>query len=457
MSEIREALTAAGASPFVPKIIDPVLVEYQRRFAPWCRAVPTKKVNSTTYFFNTRTVNVSGGAVPDGGARPVSTSTYTQGSFNMAHVQAVGSVTGYAQAVTTDLIDLRATEINGAIKGYYWDIETFMGWGNSASTLGGAQPQFDGLDTQIQQFSAGGAQNVIDYAGRSLSLSTLDELLVMVSGNAAERVADSSWMFVLSVTAEARIAQLLTAQQRYDNVEVEAGLIVASYKRVPLVPSSFLSTLGYAMGTVTAATATTGGTLASGTYRYQVSAVIARQGEILPSVEVSQTTTGSTSVNTLSFSSPAGQDGLGPQLYKVWRTTGTGASGSETFLGYVDSTVGLMSDGVTPIYANQIVDTGTALIPQQSSGSIVPGVLPTQYYGTNASMLPAAAGQENIYLMSRDAGNIVRPFVREAMPLDVYPTTSAPDAMPFAIMGDTCMAVRTPKFAGRAYRVGVAA
>jgi hypothetical protein len=455
MSEIREALTAAGAAPFVPKLIDPVLVEYQRRFAPWCRAIPTKKTNSTTYFFNTRTVNVSGGAVPDGGARPVSTSTYQQGLFNMTHIQAVGSVTGYAQAVTTDLIDLRATEINGAIKGYYWDLETFCGWGNSASTLGGAQPQFDGLDTQIQQFSAGGAQNVIDYAGRSLSLSTLDELLVMVSGNAAERIADPSWMFVMSVSAEARIAQLLTPQQRYENVEVEAGLIVSSYKRVPLVPSSFLSTLGYAMGTVTAATATTGGSLPSGTYKYQLSAVIARQGEILPSVEVSQTTTGSTSVNTLSFSSPTGQDGLGPQLYKVWRTSGS--SGSETLLGYCDSTVGLMSDGVTPIYANQIVDTGTALIPQQSSGSIVPGVLPVMYYGTNAQMQPAGFGQENIYLMSRDAGNIVRPFVREAQPLDVYPTTSAPDAMPFAIMGDTCLAVRTPKFAGRAYRVSVAA
>jgi len=454
MSEIREALTAAGASPFVPKLIDPVLVEYQRRFAPWCRAIPTKKTNSTAYFFNTRTVVVSGGAVPDGGARPVSTSTYQQGSFNMTHIQAVGSVTGYAQAVTTDLVDLRATEINGAIKGYYWDVETFCGWGNSASTATGAQPQFDGLDTQIAQFSAGGAQNVIDYAGKSLSLSTLDELMVMVSGNAAEPVQGASWMYVMSVAAEARVAQLLEAQQRFSDVEVAAGLIVATYKRVPLVPSSFLSTLGYQVGTPTAATATTGGSLAAATYYYKVSAVIARQGEILPSVEVSQATTGSTSTVTLSFTAPTGQDGLGAQLYKVWR--GTAAAG-ETFLGYCDSTVGLQSDGVTPVYANQIVDTGTALIPQQSSGPVVPGILPTQYFGTNASMLPPGAGQENIYLMSRDPGNIVRPFVREAIPLDVYPTTSSPDSMPFAIMGDMCLAIRTPKFAGRAYRVSVAA
>jgi len=453
MSEIREALTAAGASPFVPKLIDPTLVEYQRRFAPWCRSVPTKKTNSTTYFFNTRTVVVSGGAVPDGGARPVSTSIYQQNSFNMAHIQAVGSVTGYAQAVTQDLIDLRATEVNGAIKGYYWDTECFMGWGNSASTVNGAQPQFDGLDTQINTFSAGGSQNVIDYAGASLSLATLDELIVMVSGNAAEPVADPSWMFVMSVSAEARVAQLLQAQQRFENVEIAAGLIVATYKRIPLVPTSFLSTLGYSVGTVTASTATTGGSLAANTYYYKVSAVIARQGEILPSAEVSQATTGSTSTVTLSFTAPTGQDGLGAQLYKVWRGT---AAGAETFLGYVDSTVGLQSDGVTPVYANQIVDTGTALIPQQSSGPVVPGILPTQYFGTNSAMLPPGAGQENIYLMSRDPGNIVRPFVREAVPLDVFPTTSSPDSMPFAIMGDMCLAVRTPKFAGRAYRVKIA-
>jgi hypothetical protein len=168
---------------------------------------------------------------------------------------------------------------------------------------------------------------------------------------------------------------------------------------------------------------------------------------------VSQATSGSTSANTLSFTAPTGQDGLGTQLYKVWRST---AAGAETFLGYCDSTVGLQSDQVTPVYVNQIVDTGTALVPQQSSGPVVPGILPTQYYGTNSAMQPPGAGQENIYLMSRDPGNIVRPFVREAQSLDVFPTTSSPDSMPFAIMGDTCLAIRTPKFAGRAYRVLVA-
>ena len=454
-SELREALTAAGASPFVPKLIDPVLVEYQRRFAPWCRAIPTRKWGSTTYYFNQRTVVVQGGAVPDGGARPVSTSTYVQQSATMAHIQAVGSVTGYAQAVTQEVIeDLRATEINGAIKGYYWDAECFMGWGNAASTLNQAQPQFDGLDTQVNNFSPGGAQNVIDYAGQDLTLSTLDQLIDMVSGNSAEPVADPSWMFVGSTTALARIGQLLVAQQRYNEVEVAAGLIVGTYKNVPLLPTSFLQTRGYSVGTVTASTTANAAATLNGTYRYMISAVIARQGEILPSAEVpASPTTGNEVV--LSFTPPTGQDGLGAQLYKVWRTAAGGAPGSETFLGYVDSTVGLAADGVTPIVTNQIVDTGATLIPQNSTGPTQPSSPLAAYTGTNSAMLPPGPGQENIYLMSRDQGNIVRPFVRECMPLDVYPTTTSPDSMPFAVMGDTCLAIRTPKFVGRAYRVGV--
>jgi hypothetical protein len=458
-SELREALTAAGAAALVPKVIDPILVEYQRRYAPLCRAIPMQKWDADSYFFNQRTSVASGGAVPDGGAKPVSNSTYVQLSYQMKHVESVGAVTGYAQEVTRQVIgDLRNTEIQGSIRGYYWDVETFACWGNAASTLNQAQPQFDGLDTLTNTFS-GGTQNVIDKAGNTLTLAFLDELIDMVEANAAMPVQDESWMFITSSTGQSKIAQLLTNQQRFnDKVEVAPGLITPTYRNVPLMKSTFLSMRGYSVGTVTAATATTGGTLPiSTTYKYMVSAVIARQGEIAPSVEVSQATGGSTSTNTitLSFTPPTALDGLAPQLYKVWRTAAGGASGSETFLGYVDSTVGLATDGVTPILTNQIVDTGTALVPQLSSGSVVPAILPIVYYGTNTAMLPPAVGQENIYLISRDRGNVVRPYIREAQPLDVYPTTASPDTLPYAVIGDTALAVRATKFLGRAYRVSV--
>jgi hypothetical protein len=453
-SELREALTAAGASALVPKIIDPILVELQRRYAPLVRTLPSFKWGSDTYYFNQRTAVATGGFVPDGGASPVSTSTYVQNSFKMAHLQVVGAVTGYAQEVTQQVIgDLRSTEIEGAIKGYYWDAETGICWGNAASTATGAQPQFDGLDTQVSTFS-GGYQNALDQGGANLTLAMLDEVIDMVESNAAESISDDSWMFLMSSTANSKISQLLTNQQRFvDKVEVEPGLIVASYRDVPIVKTTMLSGRNYSVGAVTSATATTGGSLpATTTYKYILSAVIARQGEIAPSAEVSQATgSGSTNTITLSFSTPTGLDGLMPTLYKVYRTAAGGAAGTETFLGYVDATVGFQSDGVTPILTTSIIDTGTALVPQ--NGSTVPGTLPAQYFGTNTGMLPGAAGMENIYLLSRDRQNVCRPYVREAMPLDVYPTTSSPDSLPFALVGDMTFAVRAQRFLGRAARV----
>jgi hypothetical protein len=188
------------------------------------------------------------------------------------------------------------------------------------------------------------------------------------------------------------------------------------------------------------------------TYKYQVSAVIARQGEIVPSAEVSQATgAGSTNTITLSFSTPSGLDGSQPILYKVYRTAAGGATGTETLLGYVDATVGVAADGITPVLTTSIVDTGTYLLPM--NGATGPAVTPTQYYGGSTSIAPPATGNESLYLTSRDKNFLVRPFVREAQPLDVYPTTTAPDTLPFALVSDTTLALRAPKYAGKLARV----
>ena len=447
-NELREALTASGAAPLVPTIVDPMLLEYQRRYSPLVRSIPTKKWDSTVYYFNQRTARATGGFVTDGGARAVSTSTYQQNQYTIRNMQAVGAVTGYAQAVTKGLIgDLKQQEVEGAIQGLYWDIETAILWGNSGSTALGAYPQFDGLDTLTATFS-GNNQNAIDF-NAAMSLGALDKLIDMVEQQAAMGVYDAQWMLVMSSTAASKVAQLLQNQQRFQGqVQVAGGLNVPTYRDVPIIKSSFLSARSYGMGTVTTATATTGGTLAAATYYYQIVPVIARQGEVLPSTEVSQTTTGSTSTVTLSFSTPTGLDGAQPNLYKVYRSTSTG---TETLLGYVDACVGLGADGVTPVLTTSIVDDGAKLTPK--NGSTVPAQGPAAYVGTNSSVKPPSAGQENIYLMARDPNFVVRPYVRELSPLDVFPTTAGPDQLPFAIASDTCLAVRAPKYVGRLARV----
>ena len=464
-SELREALTAAGASALIPKIIDPLLLEYMRRFSPFVRSLPMTKWDADVYYFNQRTTLASGGFVSDGGAVPVATSTYVQQNFQIKHLQVVGAVTGYAQQVTRQVIgDLRQTEIEGAIQGLLWDIETGIDWGNSASTLNGARPQFDGLDTLVSSFS-GATQNAQDKGGNSLTLAMLDEIIDLVQQNVAMPILGSNWMFVASSTAQSKVSQLLTNQQRFnDRVEVAPGLMVDSYRNIPIVLTSFLSPRSFSMGTVTPAAgtgpalpgglSTVTGSLATGTYKYFISPVIARQGEILPCPEVSQAVTGPTGFTSLTFSLPSGSDGGQPISYKVYRTAVNGAAGSETFLGYVDSTVGLAADGITPIMATTIFDSGTALIPAVGpTATTVPGFLPTVYFGTNTGMFPLAAGLENIYLISRDRNFVIRPYVRECMPVDVYPTTASPDTLPFALLDDTCLAVRGPKYLGRLARV----
>ena len=251
-SELREALTAAGTTALTPKLIDTLLLEYQRRYSPLVRAIPTTNWNSTVYYFNQRTVVASGGFVSDGGATPVSNSTYVQNSFTMAHLQVVGAVTGYAQEVTRQIIgDLRQTEIEGSIRGMYWDIETGIDWGNSASTANGARPQYDGLDTLVATWS-GANQNSQDKAGNTLTLAMLDELIDMVETQAAMPVFDSTWMLVMSNTAASKVAQLMVSQQRFnDTVEVAPGLIANSYRNIPIIKTSFLSPRSFAMSTVT--------------------------------------------------------------------------------------------------------------------------------------------------------------------------------------------------------------
>lgn len=469
VTEIREALTAAGASPLVPKIISRALLEYQRRYAPVIAAIPSFKWPTDIYHFNQRNAVPNGGAVVDGGARPMTNSMYAQTGFPMKHAQVIGGVTGYAQAVTSGQIgDLLGKEVDGALQGHYWDMETYTMWGSAAATVNGAYPLWDGFDNMVSTYSGTG-QNAIDFLGAAMTLGALDRLADMVESNAAMSVYSSEWMYVMSNTAWTKMAQLLVNQQRFvGQVEVAAGLNVPTYRDIPLMKTSFLATRSYAMGTVTGSTSTTGGSLpATSAYKYKVTAVIQRQAETLPCAEVTITTgAGSTNSNTLSFTPPTGLDGLVPFLYKVYRTAAGGSADTESLLGVVDANVGLASDGVSPIVATSIVDTGVTLIPQ--NGSTQPAITTPTYANGNANkFVPVTTTTttgnttpgftlESIHLVPRNEDFLCRPFVREAERLNVATTVAAPDTLPFALQSDLVVALRAPKYMGTISRVNTA-
>ncbi|NUP38160.1 MAG: hypothetical protein HOY76_14385, partial [Streptomyces sp.] len=320
-------------------------------------------------------------------------------------------------------------------------------WGNDGATANGQYPICSGLDYLVSNWSAGtGSNNYVnaqDLAGANFALKNLDELIDLVETNAAMPIG-SQYMFVMSPRMNSNVSQLFTNQQRFQapTVELGAGLNVPTYRDIPILKSSFLSPRSNQMGTVTTGTATTGGSLAANTYYYQVSAVVARFGEISASTEVSQTTTGSTSTVTLSFSTPSNlPDGASPVLYKVYRGTSTGA---ETLVGVVDAF------DTTGAAVTSIVDTGANLLTN-SSGNTGPAA----YQGGNTGAKPRTVtnAAEDIYLVPRDPNFMVRPYTRDMQILPLAPTVTAPDTLPFAVLTDTTLAVRGSKYVGRLSRV----
>lgn len=451
LQEAVNAATAASSASLIQKYISPRVLEYQRRFAPLLLAIETEKITTNRYNFIQRNRRPAGGSVADGGARTPSNSTWTQPGFDIKNYQAVGQVTGFAEAVTAGTIgSLLKTEMDGAMKSQMWAVETAIVYGNSAATLGllsgvGQGPDFDGLEQFCNVYS-GGLQNVIDGAANNLALTGtggLDSLIDMVEENTAAAIG-GDYMFIGSPKAINKIGGLLLNQQRFvDTTQIKAGLTVQTYRDIPLIKSSFLANRSQAMTTVAAATSTTGGTLAAATYYYVIVPVINRFGELAPSTEVSQVTTGSTSTVTLTFTAPTDSEGNEAVLYKVFRSTSTN---NETLLGVVAATD--QTGGATL----SIVDNGTNLL---ANGLTPTGSTPTAYVGTNASTKPKAAGQEDFYLVPRDPDFLLRPYVRDFFVKPLAQTIAAPDAMPFYVQNDTTLAVRGPKYVGRISRLQV--
>ncbi|MFB6568371.1 hypothetical protein [Streptomyces noursei] len=447
-TELEEAITTAGTvSPLIPKAISPLLLEYQRRYAPLLAAIPSKQWNSTQYFFNRRTARPDSGGVVDGGARPTGNSTYEQAVFNIRLFQAVGSVTGYAQTVTRDIVgDLRQLELDGTVTSMLWTLENAFIWGNDGATANGAYPICSGLDYLVSNWTAGsGSSNYVNALdiNNSFGLHYLDQLIDLVETNAAMPIG-SNFMFVMSPRMASAVSQSLVAQQRFaaPTTQIGAGLNVPTYRDIPIIKSSFLSPRTNTMGTVTPSTSTSGGSLAAATYYYRVSAVVARFGEISASTEVSQVTTGTTSTVTMSFSTPTNlPDGASPILYKVYRST---ATGTESLLGVVDAF------DTTGAATTSIIDTGSNLLTNSSgnTGS-------TAYQGTNSGALPrgGANAQEDVYLIPRDENFLVRPYTRDMQILPLAPTVTAPDTLPFAVLTDCTLACRGAKYVGRLSRL----
>jgi hypothetical protein len=104
-----------------------------------------------------------------------------------------------------------------------------------------------------------------------------------------------------------------------------------------------------------------------------------------------------------------------------------------------------------PVAVTTIIDTGTALLTNSAANTVT--ALSAGYVGGNSSQPPLATGQENIYLVPLDDNFLVRPYTRDFELINLSPTTTAPDQLPFAVVSDTCLAIRGPKWVSRLIRM----
>jgi hypothetical protein len=479
LQDLREAITlGSGAGPLVQKIISPLLLEYVRKFAPLRVALPTQTWDTDIYFFNQRTalpqaqfvLEAPGTYTGTTGYVAPTTSTYQQLQFPIKHFQSNGDVSLFAQKVARVNGSLLDLEIEGAVRSMGWMEDLTHIFGSAAATIQSYRPAWDGF----RQLTA--SQNKIDATQLGtngvLTLPMLDSLIDAIRTPLAANPQDDSFFFVMSPKMQSRLVQLTTPITRLglerrpfkpmndggamgapvtvDNSD--PGVEVYSYRNIPIVLSSFLSTPG-AMGAVSLSANATASTLPATTRYYRVTAVTV-YGETLASAEVSMAPTLNQSIqltwSTPTIIDPASGATLPVLYYCIWEGATTL---TETLLAIVHAYTATAPE--TPV--TSWIDSGAAT----SSTGGLQGTTPYWQGGANGDGYtypnvsvagnPNGYGSEQIYLVTRDPNFVVVPRVNDLTP-QLLALVNARTRQ-FAVTADEVLAVRAGAFLSTLQRV----
>lgn len=468
LEDLRETLsTTSGATSLVPKIIDRLLLEYQRKYAPLHKAIPRKTWETNTYFFNQRTALPQAQMTTEAPSTTqvaATQSTYVQNNYPIKHAQVQLDISTFAAKVAVVNGNLFDLELAGAAKTMAWLEDMQHLYGSAQATLNTLRPQWDGFDVQV------GNANKINGGGTAATLSQLDNMIDAVRSVVSQELG-VDWFFHISPKMSSHINGLFVNQQRFnedmtmiygrddfgipggavvDNkIAVNAGLEVQTYRGIPLVLSSLISNQGQ-MGTValTNNTGTGVGTL-SGTYYYIVEA-ITNSGVLYGSTEVSIAASGTNNI-VLSWSTPAPTDAFGNTIgilgYRIFRAQ---TSGAETLYA-LSSAFSTTDTAVT-----SFTDSGLPQVPA-TTGTLVAATVATS--GGNAASdgytYPRTAStSEDIVLLPRDPEYMVCPVVNEVQSQMLAPVNAR--TRQFALTSDLTLAMRAGLFGAKLYNVKTA-
>lgn len=467
-ADLREAYNSNTAYlPLMPTIIDRALQEGSRKWSPLHRAFPRKTWETLKYIFNQRQGLPSAQMTtksPTSGQIQYTGSTFVENSFDIKNMETDLSIAKIDQQVATVNGSVYDLELAGSAEAMVRLEDVMHLYGNVNATLASKRPQWNGVEFQIGNNS----QNRQAGAQAAVSFSILDGLIDTVRDAAAQEADANDFFLLMSNRMQSNLSRQLTNQQHFvktmtkifsrtdfgdpdadvaDNY-LDAGLEVATYRNIPIIFSSFLSSVG-PMTAVGIAAGGAGSQLTNVALYYVVEAVT-RYGLTTASAEVTVTPTAGQNV-TLTWSTPIINDRYGNPLdifqYRVYRGL---ASGAESLYATVSSTDG--SDAAV----TQFVDTGIPSVP-------VAGQSYTNVYTTVASngggtialpdglnfprLVVGGKNLESIYLLPRNPDFCVVPVLNEMTPVMLAPTLAR--SSQFALIADMCLAMRNGNFAAK--------
>lgn len=480
--QLQEALSQSNGAQFLfQPTIDRSLFEATRKFTMTRALFPRKTWNTPTYIFNKRTnYPVTRGVVeapPTTGTGSVSatSSTYSQTLWPVKHWQSNLDLAKFSIQTARVNGDLMELELDAANISAVWFEEACNLYGSAGATLNTWRPVWDGVDALM----AANSTNKINVSGAP-SIAMLDALIDATKK--ALGTAPGPRQYALGMSSEmlSAIGRLFVQEKRYwdkaviyprddrgqlngqitDNrAYIDGGIEVVTYRGVPLVESSFITSLGQ-MGTVTATDAGSPASsgLANSQYGYMVEAV-SDYGITLASAEATVTPTAGHNV-TLSWSTPTITDANGNSrqilFYRIHRTAAAGASGSETLYAIVSAT-NISSDAAVTSWT----DTGLPQNPAASGNGSMYWTTVAVDGSNNAApdgvTLPrvntGGHTAQDIWMLPRDPDILLQAVVNEMQTTQLALVNARTQQL--ALTGDQVLVVRGPAFMAKAQQVYV--
>lgn len=381
---IRKALdssigaTTVAASPLIKQKLEQTITNTMVRLAPELAVIEAEFDPQKLHEFNQLTaLPAANGFMGEGATTPTRNSTYARKSVELKIIRRKGAVTNFLQDASKSYIDAAAAEMENHLQAHAYDIICGLEWGNKA-----ANPySFDGLDTLIQT----NRKNEAVGGAVPSSLTFLDD---MIDKNLAKQGGQHKKVILLTPQMQSLVSRLLTNVRLQQSgspglgvVEVQGGWRLETYRNIPLLPVAGMRP-NTAMGTITTATATSGGTVADGAYYFRV-AYVDYNGESEASAEANRTAAGgNTSTITLSWTAV-----VGAFYYKIYCS---GATGTETLVAVISAST-YLADGS---FAADVTGCVFTTSPSSANPTLTLSATSGVTTGPTASVSTAAAADK---------------------------------------------------------------